>query len=135
MPPDFDLRELAACVRAGRKATARPWKQCEAKGGRCPCRQVWSHSQDVIVAVALRASDEDYTAGEGCTTEQAIENGVYLAAAANLADRAALHILREMAEASCRITLSRVGMNPECPCRTCTARRELESLAKEEGDE
>lgn len=46
-----------------------PWRECGHDSGGCICCQIWSIPHDCMVAVAIGASDKDYTLGEGVSNE------------------------------------------------------------------
>lgn len=66
------------------KPTPTPWKTCGAHDGNCPCCQIWSTAADCCVAVAIRATDESYTSGEGVSDEEALVNAKHIAKCVNL---------------------------------------------------
>lgn len=65
--------------------TPGPWRECGHEKKGCVCRQVWSLPTDCLVAVALMAADESFTAGDGLTDiEEAKANARLIAAAPEL---------------------------------------------------
>lgn len=65
--------------------TPGPWEAC--RNGECPCRMVWSKPYDMVVAVAIAASDEKYTCGEGIVDKDMLRaNSLLIAAAPELYD-------------------------------------------------
>jgi hypothetical protein len=83
-----------------RAAALGPWHACgeDRDGGSsvCSCRQVWCTPSDALVCVALTASDESYTAGEGFTEETANANARFIAAADPTTVLSLLQRIREL---------------------------------------
>lgn len=65
------------------KFTPGPWEAC--RNGECPCRMVWNKPYDMVVAVAIAASDEQYTCGAGIVDKDMLRaNSLLIAAAPEL---------------------------------------------------
>lgn len=73
--------DLAELKKLAESAASGPWQECGHAREGCVCCQIWSTTDDAVVAVAMSTKDEMYTLGEGYMPDKAKANAKYIAAA------------------------------------------------------
>lgn len=68
------------------KLSPAPWKRCSASQGKCPCKLLWSQTEDCVIIIGVEADDDDITCGKGTDRDTSLVNLDFAAMARNFAD-------------------------------------------------